>query len=294
MLPAMSLLTYRRAVILVTGAALLVSCGGAENPSSPSNTHSSRSANSSTSASVTPSNGPNPSEDSASLAAAPHRCGPPTNPHARPFTLYGPHHATMPGVDVGSGSTIAVLLHQTDGGALCGFWPFANWLATTHRLRAIAFDLCGYGLAVCTDAHYSSNQIAQVALAVRWARSHGGRRIVLVGASMGGALALGAATMTKADALVDLSGPESWPDAEAAVAAPRITVPALVSTSPGDGTTSYAALRAAFARIAAAPKLFVTGDGAHGWDLLADYTTAPIRWRPLATTVAQWIAGHYH
>lgn len=289
----MSLLTYRRAVVLASAAALLIACGGAKTRSSLSSTQSSRSHHSSTSVSVTPSTSPNASNSSASLAAAPDRCGPPSNPHARPFTLHGPHHATMPGVDVGSGSTIAVLLHQTDGGALCGFWPFANWLATTHRLRAIAFDLCGYGLAVCTDADYSRNQIAQVALAVRWARSHGGRRIVLVGASMGGALALGAATSTRADALVDLSGPQSWPDAEAAVAAPRITVPALVSTSPDDSTISYAALRAAFARITAAPKLFVTGDGAHGWDLLGDYTTTPTRWRPLATTVAEWIAGHY-
>lgn len=196
-------------------------------------------------------------------------------------------------VDIGSGDTIAVFIHQTDGGGLCGFWPYAAWVTAQFKVRAVLFDLCGYGDANCPDAGFAADQLAQVALAVRWARSHGGHRIVLVGASMGGALALASATPTKAAAVVDLSGPADWPHAAARTAATRLRVPALVAISKGDGSASYADLRAAFALIPARPKRFITGDGSHGWDLLTDYNTQPPSWRPLASTVAHWIRGEY-
>jgi hypothetical protein len=233
------------------------------------------------------------SATSAALRPPADRCGPPNAPSAHTAALRGPDGSTMPAVDLGRGSTIAVLLHQTDGDGLCGFWPYASWLVQRYPVRAALADLCSYGHSQCRHGAFYDNQLAQVALVVRWARGLGARRVVLVGASMGGALALAAATRTHADAVVDLSGPADWVDAEASSVAPRITVPILVAVSPNDPDASFADIKAAFALIPARTKKFVTGDGPHGWDLLGDYTTQPVTWHPLADTVGKWITGQY-
>jgi pimeloyl-ACP methyl ester carboxylesterase len=222
------------------------------------------------------------------------RCGPPNGRDAHVGTLAGPGGERLPVVDVGRGRTVAVFIHQTDGDGLCGFWPFAAWMTKHFAARAVLFDLCGYGRAACHDGSFGNDQRAQVALAVRHARSLGARRIVLVGASMGGALALASATATRADAVVDLSGPADWSHAAAAPAARQLRVPCLMAVSRGDPDASYHDLRAAFAMISATPKRFINGNGSHGWDLLVDYTTQPSGWLPIASTVAQWVVGKYN
>jgi dienelactone hydrolase len=199
----------------------------------------------------------------------------------------------MPAIDVGAGSTFAVLLHQTNRPASCGWWPYANWLATTRGLHAVAFDLCNYGEAKCPDEKFANNQVAQAKVAVDWARAHGARRVVIVGASMGGAIALDAAVATKADAVVDLSGPSQWPPLDVAWTAAKLTMPTLIAMRPGDLGTSYDDLKAAFPRIPATHKKFVEVDS-HGWDTLNDYRNGTeIVWLPFATTVADWIEGRY-
>jgi pimeloyl-ACP methyl ester carboxylesterase len=207
--------------------------------------------------------------------------------------LIGPGGARLPVIDLGQASTVAVFLHQTDGDGLCGWWPFAVWATDRFHFRAVLVDLCGYGKAQCPPGTFTDDQKAQVALAVQRARTATTRRVVLVGASMGGALAIGSATAVHADAVVDLSGPADWTHSEAAPAARQLRVPCLVAVSPGDSDASYTALKAAFDTITASPKKFVPGDGAHGWDLLTDPTRLTPTWRPLATTVARWITGNY-
>jgi dienelactone hydrolase len=228
-----------------------------------------------------------------SFAPPADRCGPPNAPAARVTTLRAADGSTLPAVEIGRGSTIAVLIHQTDGDGLCGFWPYAVRLVEHYGVRSVLFDLCRYGQAQCRPGRFADSQRMPVALAVRWARSLGGTRVVLVGASMGGALALASATPTHADAVVDLSGPPDWTDPDAAAVAPHLVVPTLVASSPGDTDTNFAELRAAFNRVAAKSRKFAVGNGPHGWDLLADYTTQTPTWHPLADTVAQWIIGRY-
>jgi pimeloyl-ACP methyl ester carboxylesterase len=230
------------------------------------------------------------SSESAAGPAGP--CGLPKNRVARPIDLAGPGGSAMPGFDVGRGSTFAVLLHQTDN-ASCGWYPFAAWLAAKHHGRALIFDLCGYGDSTCPDTAFASDQVAQAATAVRWARAHGARRVVVVGASMGGSIALDAAVAVRADAVVDLSGPPRWRLLDITRTAPRLTMPTLIAVSRNDPVASYADLASAFARVPARHKKFVTGAGPHGWELIADATRSTPRWFPLATTVANWIAGRY-
>ena len=198
----------------------------------------------------------------------------------------------MPTVVVGSGPTVAVLLHQTDGNGLCGWWPYAERLAR-DGVRSLLFDLCGYGDASCPDEAFADDPVAQVAAAVGWARSHGARRVVLVGASMGGAIALGAAPAVSADAVVDLSGPASWGSLDSVRALSRLTVPTLVAISRSTDRSDFDALQAAFPAVPATTKLFRSVDSGHGWDMLRILASGPPQWTPLADLVSAWIRSDY-
>jgi dienelactone hydrolase len=158
-----------------------------------------------------------------------------------------------------------------------------------YHVHAVLADLCGYGASYCPDPTFEGDQLAQVRALARETTSKG--RFVLVGASMGGALALAATARTGADALVDLSGPPDYPGASATAAAPSVSVPTLIVVSHGDPSANYGQLHSAFARIPAAHKKFVTGNGQHGWNMLTLTGTAPFT--PLARTVADWIVGRY-
>jgi predicted alpha/beta-hydrolase family hydrolase len=281
----MSALTYRRRIALIVAALVLGACSS-HTSSGATSPHTTKTAD--TTVVSTSSTSGTPRDP---LSPPANRCGLPEDPAARQVTLHGPGGSVLPAVAVGQGRTFAVLVHQTDGDGLCGFWPYADWLATKQGVHALLFDLCDFGRARCPDGKFSSNQQAQVALAVQWARNHGARRVVLVGASMGGALALSTAAGTPVDAVVDLSGPPTWPGAEADKAVAKITVPVLIATSPDDPYADYAAIHAAFNQITARPKRFIKGSGAHGWGLLSGFSASPgsVRWQPLATTVAHWI-----
>lgn len=281
-------------LVAFVGLVGLVGCGTAgPQASAPAASRAPASSAVATPSSATPTSSA-PATPDAPLAPPADRCGTPENRRAKVFALKGPGRSTLPAISVGAGTTYAVLLHQTDRPASCGWWPYANWLATTQGVHALAFDLCNYGKAVCPDERFAKDQVAQARLGVEWARSHGARRVVIVGASMGGAIALDAAVATKADAVVDLSGPSQWPPLDVAETAPRLSMPTLIVIRPGDLGTTYDDLKAAFPKIPAAHKRFVTVDSGHGWSTLNDFRNGTeIVWLPLATTVADWINGRY-
>ncbi len=79
---------------------------------------------------------------------------------------------------VGSGSVGVVLANQSDN-SVCEWLPFPAYLAA-HGMRVLAFN---YG---------NGDGSAEVQAAARFLRGHGARHVVLIGASIGGAIVIDA------------------------------------------------------------------------------------------------------
>lgn len=253
-------------------AVLLAACGGGgQEASSPTSgsaaspsvvTSSSGAAGSSSSSAASESSASNPIVE---------RCGLPDAP-ATPLIFPGPSGSSLIGAQTGSGDRVALLLHQTNGDGLCGFWPFMA-AAAKEGVRLVAFDLCGYGGSQCAPGSEAARDpVAQVRAVVDRLRQEGARSVTLVGASMGGTIAVGSAAEVKADRVVDLSGPTSWngvPDTAKALR--ELRIPVLVVASPGDTDTDPAALQRAVAASPSRQKAYVQGPvGMHGVTLLKD------------------------
>ncbi|MBM6402103.1 hypothetical protein [Phycicoccus sonneratiae] len=184
--------------------------------------------------------------------------------------LTGADGSSLTSVGYGSGTDAVVLLHQTGAGGLCGWVPYARWLGE-HGVLALAVDDCVHGASRCTPA-VTADTRAQVAVAVDAARTRGATRVAVVGASMGGARALGVGEAAGADAVVDLSGPDHWDGVPDAVAAARATsVPLLVVSSDGDTGIDGDLLDDAVAASPARVKDRWRLEGSrHGWDVVTD------------------------
>jgi pimeloyl-ACP methyl ester carboxylesterase len=219
-------------------------------------------------------------------------CGGPTTP-AQSFWLSAPGGAQIYAGAVGTGPTTAVFVHQAGTTGLCGFWPYADWLARTKGVRSLLFSQCGNGASQCPAGNPADQWPATTTAAVTWARAHGAGPLTLVGASAGGAVVLqvAASIRPQVDAVVDLSGEGRWQGLDSLAAARRLQVPALFAVAPGDRYVSVGTMRRLYQ---AAPvhdkRLVVLAEGAgHGWELLGG--AAGSDWSPLAVTVAAWIQG---
>ena len=221
-------------------------------------------------------------------------CGGPTTP-ARSFWLSAPGGAQLYAAVVGTGPATAVFVHQAGTTGLCGFWPYADWLARTKGVRSLLFSQCGNGASQCPPGKPADQWPATTTAAVSWARTHGARRVTLVGASAGGVVALQVAASIRppVEGVVSLSGEGRWMGLDSLAAARRLRVPALFAVAPGDRYVSVATTRRLYqAAPVRAKRLVVLAEGAgHGWDLLGG--AAGTDWSPLAGTVASWIQGHH-
>jgi pimeloyl-ACP methyl ester carboxylesterase len=138
------------------------------------------------------------------------------------FVLDGPGRDHLAALSIGTGRVAVILAHQS-AGSLCQWWPYARSLAA--RFRVVAFDFDAAGASPPGDGNYPG----EVAAAAEWARDHGSRRIVLMGASMGGTAVMVAAAHLGGSiaGLIDLSGPANFAGMNALGAARRVHVPAL-------------------------------------------------------------------
>lgn len=185
---------------------------------------------------------------------------------------------------IGSGTTTAILLHETGGGGMCGFIDYGRFLAG-HGVRVMLVDLCSYGRARCGD-HLAHDRAAQVQLFADEARKQQVERLVLVGASMGGSVAAHAAARVRADAVVDLSGPVDFFELNLADDLPTLTMPTLFAFSPTD-QSDLDKVTSLLPSVPAKTKRLMTGRSGHGYELLGDGSTT------IAAAVLAWVKGDY-
>jgi pimeloyl-ACP methyl ester carboxylesterase len=222
-------------------------------------------------------------------------CGGPTTP-AQSFWLSVPGGAQLYAAVVGTGfTTTAVFVHEAGPRGLCGFWPYADWLAKTNGVRSLLFSQCGAGASQCPPGNAADQWLATTTAALAWARAHGAGQITLVGASAGGVVALqvAASISPPVAGVVNLSGARRWQGLDSLAAARRLQVPALFAVAPGDRVVSVGTMRRLY-QVAPvrAKRLVVLAEGAgHGSELLGG--AAGSAWSPLAATVAAWIQGRH-
>lgn len=259
-------------------AVLLAGCGGSTAPS----TTSAPPTPSATTTSATTTSAPEPT------TAMGRRCGGPDAP-ATLGAVRGAGGTVTGTTTLGSGPTVAVLLHQTDGGGACGWWSYAIGLARTGT-RVVLVDFCGYGASRCPSMTGEQVYVRQVQDVVAALRGQGARRVTIVGASLGGTVALVAAGPTRADAVVDLSGfGFGTLTTEIPLAALRVPVLAAGSRQESSDTDRLEA------QVTASPaplKRFVEVDDGHGYAMLTTSPFADAPPTPLAAVVAAWASGH--
>jgi pimeloyl-ACP methyl ester carboxylesterase len=226
--------------------------------------------------------------------AKPQACG----RGAHPFWLPGPDGTLLEANAYGSGAAAAVFLHQAGRLAdMCGFWPYAKWLADREHVQVVLVNRCTYGRSTCELFQTGDRGIvSQVQPAVDWARRHGAQTVTLVGASAGGADALQAGGVVEhVAAVVDLSGDSADTGADDRADARRLHLPVLFAIAPGDSVVSVAEVRARYRLVPGHDKRLVVvrrSPGAHGWDLLLDPATG--QFTALAHVVADWVTGRRH
>jgi pimeloyl-ACP methyl ester carboxylesterase len=127
-----------------------------------------------------------------------------------------------------------VFAHESRGG-LCQWVPFARSLARRGYLT-LAFDFRGYGRSQTPRRGASSRLAADAIAAARKARSLGAKKVVLVGASMGGTAVIvaGANARSLVDGVIPVSAPTSYGRMDALKAAPRLQMPVLYLVGEGD------------------------------------------------------------
>jgi len=242
------------------------------------------------SASISASAIPSASRTPGPTTAMGQRCGRP-DVEASKETLNGPGGEQLVMFTVGSGPTVALLLHQTGRSASCGWWPYANQLAASG-VRAVMLDLCNFGGSTCdVNLPWSRDYPAQVALASTRLRADGAQRLTLVGASLGGTVASLSAAPARADAVVNLSG-FGYGTMVTGPALAALTVPVLGAGSRNEGTES-AQLEHEVSASVSPTKRFVWSDLGHGWDLVLEGPMADSPLTPLGRIVIGWVKGDY-
>ncbi len=171
-------------------------------------------------------------------------------------TLTTPDGAELNAALVGKGELGVVLGHQF-GSDFCSWVPFAQQLAQRH-MRALAVNFV------------STSLDADMVAGARELLRRGAKRIILVGASMGGTAALVAATNIDLAGVAAVSAPREFSGLDALRAVRRLEIPALFVAGRRDGEFARDARRLYQATNSRAKALVMTAGAEHGTDLLQD------------------------
>jgi dienelactone hydrolase len=228
------------------------------------------------------------------------RCGVP-GPTATLVRFAAADGTSLNGILVGRGPAGVVLAHQYPSD-LCGFWPFADYLAK-RGLRAFAIDLRCFGRSACPEGDAKGRVVDDLDAAVAELRRRGVTRVALVGASMGGAAVLIAGTRVQPPvaAVVSLSG-EADPTSlvggiplNAGAVVDQLRVPTMFVVATHDRYVSVQEARAMYRAVKTGDKRLevLSGDfdGGHGWALLKNPATGE-EFGPVAAKVAAFLTAH--
>jgi len=172
--------------------------------------------------------------------------------------------ARLTGAVLGRGRTGVVFAHQVAGDH-CQWLPFARQLVK-QGYRALVFDMRGYGSS--TGVTNTDPQLDVVAAAAEL-RRRGAKRVILVGASMGGSGVLAAAPKIRPaiQGVVALSAPTAFSSADALAAVRRLEHPALFIAGRDDGDFARAARLLYKAAATKDKRLVIATSSWHGVDL---------------------------
>ena len=157
---------------------------------------------------------------------------------------------------VGEGTLGVVLGHQFRSD-FCSWVPFAQQLAQRH-MRALAINFVSTSL--------DSDMVAGARELLR----RGAKRIILVGASMGGTAALVAATNIDVAGVVAVSAPREFSGLDALPAVRRLEIPVLFLAGRQDGEFARDARQLYRATNSQTKALVMVAGSDHGTDLLED------------------------
>jgi alpha-beta hydrolase superfamily lysophospholipase len=180
-------------------------------------------------------------------------------------TMATTDHATVYGVETGTGTLGVVLVHQYLSDH-CEWMDFAHELAAAGD-RAIAIDLRGNGASSGgAPGRYDRDVIA----AAKQLRAEGATKVVLVGASMGATAVLVAASELKpaATAVVSLSAPARYRALDALFAVRHSHVPVRFLASRLDQPFASDARRLMRAAVAKDKAVAVYPGARHGSSVL--------------------------
>jgi pimeloyl-ACP methyl ester carboxylesterase len=167
---------------------------------------------------------------------------------------------------LGRGKTGIVFAHQVAADR-CQWLDLARELST-KGYRALVFDMRGYGGSAGTT---NTSPHLDVIGAAGELRRRGAKKIVLVGASMGGTGVVAAAPRIRpaVNGVVELSAPTAFGSADALAAVKKLKVPALFVAGRDDGDFAPATRTLYRAATTRDKKLYIAPTSWHGVDLVA-------------------------
>jgi alpha-beta hydrolase superfamily lysophospholipase len=189
---------------------------------------------------------------------------------AEPIWLHTSDKVRLAAAAVDAGDTTVVLAHESPGD-FCGWVPTMQWLKA-HGIGSLAFDFRTFGESDSPPLAISTHARPDLQAAIDAARKRGANRVIVMGASFGGAAMLYYAPDLKdVDGLVNLSGElhlSGW-NFNGIGSAPHIQTPILIVASAQDYLFNAVDAHTLYRRVASSDKQLVVFPGAlHGWDLL--------------------------
>lgn len=209
-------------------------------------------------------------QPTATPQASPSSPGPVAGPQCRENTKDAKHitfgATKLAGLVWGTGSTGLLLAHQNQASVCQWLNNAREWVAQGYKV--MAFDFSGFG----GSPYGSPGKVSDVVEAVKAFRAEGVSRIILIGASLGAVAVVAAAPdiAPPVTAIISLSPPVMYLDADAGKAAPKVTVPALYAAGAYERTFAEAAKTLYDASTASPDRQLVLaqGSGLHGVSLI--------------------------